>query len=133
MVDLYGCHGDSDSIDIEFQKIFVGDKLWLEGQVHFGLLQGLGIMYWPDGVTKLYEGRFDWNQLHGRGREYSKNGTLLRVGEFWDGKFVKDGWLKTDYYEGEIFDARFSGKGTRYHPNGTKQHASRPFNCFSNA
>ena len=49
-------HGGFDSNDIEFSKVFVDGKLWLEGHLQHGLLHGMGKMYWPDGVTILFEG-----------------------------------------------------------------------------
>ena len=113
-----GVHGSFDSIDIGFSKVFVDGKLWLEGQIHNGLLQGVGKMYWPDGVTILFEGRFWWNLLNGQGKEYSKDGTLVHEGEFRAGKFLKDGRIAEKWYQGEIFDGKFHGYGREYRSNG---------------
>lgn len=48
------------------------------------MIDGLGIMFWPDGGTK-YEGQFKLNQPHGKGRKIFANGEYY-VGDFKNGK-----------------------------------------------
>lgn len=46
-------------------------------------MDGVGIMFWPDGTK--YEGQFKWDQPRGKGRKIFSNGEYY-IGNFGNGK-----------------------------------------------
>ena len=115
-----------------------------EGETRYGLPNGHGIFYGPDGIR--YEGEFKNGKFHGQGTLYFADGTRFEgefknnfpngqgtaywadgernyEGEWKNGKRNGQGtmyWASGDRYEGEFKDEKYNGQGTFYRANGDR-------------
>ena len=77
-----------------------GDKLEYEGEWQRDYYHGRGKSYFDDGTTIQYEGDWQKSDYHGRGKSYFNDGTTIQ-------------------YEGDWQKSQYHGQGTLYHPDGT--------------
>lgn len=100
-----------------------GDKY--VGKFKDGQANGYGILYYANG--KLYEGDWQNNELHGKGKlTYAANDELGR--KYYEGEFFSDAiqgtgkmvWNDGDWYYGQWVDGHVDGKGEYHYADGRK-------------
>jgi len=106
-------------------------KLHFRGQVKEGLANGVGILFFQNGVIE-YKGEFMENLFHGKGSFFSENGELLYKGDFIEG--TREG-LGIEYfpngdkfYQGEWRDDLWHGHGKLFDKNGEVEYSGKMVN-----